>query len=127
MRPLAKWGDYYYKVVRAQDDRPVNPNRIRKSIGAEKSFFEDLRQQEEMEAALLKIAEEVYQRLVKNKRSGHTLTLKIKYDNYSVITRSRTLESPIQSFADIFSAGSKSAGGSYYSQSTGQALGHYAL
>jgi len=55
-----------------------------------------------MEAALLKIAEEVYQRLVKNKRSGHTLTLKIKYDNYSVITRSRTLESPIQSFADIF-------------------------
>ncbi|KPQ35070.1 MAG: DNA polymerase IV [Phormidesmis priestleyi Ana] len=99
---FGKVGDYYYKVVRAQDDRPVNPNRIRKSIGAEKSFFEDLRQQEEMEAALLKIAEEVYQRLVKNKRSGHTLTLKIKYDNYSVITRSRTLESPIQSFADIF-------------------------
>ncbi len=37
---FGKTGSYYYQVVRAQDNRPVNPNRIRKSIGAEKSFFE---------------------------------------------------------------------------------------
>ena len=96
-----KVGDYYYRVVRAEDNRPVNPNRIRKSIGAEKSFFEDLRQQKEMDAALAAIATDVHQRLTKNKRSGYTLTLKIKYNNYDVITRSRTLETPTQAIAEI--------------------------
>ncbi len=100
---FGKVGDYYYKVVRAEDNRPVNPNRMRKSIGAEKSFFEDLRQRDEMDAALTAIAADVHQRLVKNKRSGYTLTLKIKYNNYDVITRSRTLETPIQAIADILS------------------------
>ncbi|MEM6451917.1 MAG: DNA polymerase IV [Cyanobacteria bacterium P01_D01_bin.105] len=98
---FGKVGNYYYQVVRAQDNRPVNPNRIRKSIGAEKSFFEDLRQPEDLSAALAKIAEDVYQRLVKNKRSGYTLTLKVKYNNYDTITRSRTLEAPIQTVSDI--------------------------
>ena len=101
MATFGKVGDYYYRVVRAEDNRPVNPNRIRKSIGAEKSFFADLRQPAEMEAALLRIAEDVHQRLTKHKRGGYTLTLKIKYDNYDLITRSRTVETPIQSVADI--------------------------
>ena len=98
---FGKVGNYYYQVVRAQDNRPVNPNRIRKSIGAEKSFFEDLRKPEEMSAALAKIAEDVHQRLLKHERSGYTLTLKIKYNNYDTITRSRTLDSPIQAVEDI--------------------------
>lgn len=98
---FGKVGDYYYRVVRADDNRPVNPNRIRKSIGAEKSFFEDLKESSEMDAALVKIAEEVHQRLLKNKRSGYTLTLKVKYDNYETMTRSRTLETPIQSVAEM--------------------------
>ncbi len=103
MATFGKAGDYYYKVVRAEDNRAVNPNRIRKSIGAEKSFFKDLHQQIEMEAALQSIAEEVHQRLIQNRRGGYRFTLKIKYDNYDVITRSRTLETPIQSVADILS------------------------
>ncbi len=98
---FGKIGDFYYKVARAEDNRPVNPHRIRKSIGAEKSFFEDLRQLEDMRVALEAIATEVHQRLVKNKRSGYRLTLKIKYNNYEVITRSRTLETPIQSVTEI--------------------------
>ncbi len=93
---FGKVGSYYYRVVRAEDNRPVNPNRIRKSIGAERSFFKDLRKIEEMEAALVKIATEVHERLQKNKRHGYTLTLKIKYDNYDAITRSRTLATPIK-------------------------------
>jgi DNA polymerase IV len=100
---FGKIGDFYYKVAQAADDRPVNPHRIRKSIGAEKSFFEDLHQLEEMMAALEIIAEDLHQRLVKHKRSGYRLTLKIKYNNYDVITRSRTLETPIQSVTEILS------------------------
>ncbi|MEL7494656.1 MAG: DNA polymerase IV [Cyanobacteria bacterium J06554_11] len=101
VQAFGKVGRYYYRVVRAQDDRPVNPNRIRKSIGAERSFFEDLQQQPEMEAALAKIAAEVHQRLTKNNRNGYTLTLKVKYDNYDTITRSRTLENPIKDAGQI--------------------------
>ncbi|MEL6605965.1 MAG: DNA polymerase IV [Cyanobacteria bacterium J06614_10] len=101
VQAFGKVGRYYYRVVRAQDNRPVNPNRIRKSIGAERSFFEDLQQLPEMEAALAKIAEEVHQRLTKNNRNGYTLTLKVKYDNYDTITRSRTLESPIKDVEQI--------------------------
>ncbi len=103
MATFGKAGDYYYKVVRAEDNRAVNPHRIRKSIGAEKSFFEELHQLVEMEAALQSIAEEVHQRLMQNRRSGYSLTLKIKYNNYDVITRSRTLATPIQSVVEILS------------------------
>ncbi|MGC1220033.1 MAG: DNA polymerase IV [Phormidesmis sp.] len=101
-KAFGKAGSYYYKVARAEDSRPVNPHRIRKSIGAERSFFEDLRQISDMETALSKVAEEVYQRLQRNKRSGYTLTLKIKYNNYDTITRSRTLTTPIQEKEEIF-------------------------
>mgnify|MGYP001794549908 CR=1 FL=1 len=100
---FGKVGRYYYKVARAEDNRSVNPNRIRKSIGAERSFSKDLQQMDDMEKALDKVAEEVYQRLLKNKRNGYTLTLKVKYDNYDMMTRSRTLETPIREKAEIFS------------------------
>lgn len=98
---FGKAGDYYYRVVRAEDNRPVNPHRIRKSIGAERSFFEDLRQLEDMKTALTAIAQEVHQRLARHQRYGSTLTLKIKYNNYDTITRSRTLMTPIQTAEEI--------------------------
>jgi DNA polymerase-4 len=98
---FGKAGHYYYQVARGEDLRPVNPNRIRKSIGAEQSFFEDLRDLRVMDAALVNIAAEVHQRLVNHQRIGYCLTLKIKYENYDMITRSRTLETPIQSQAEI--------------------------
>lgn len=98
---FGKAGHYYYQVVRAEDNRPVNPHRIRKSIGAEKSFFEDLCDLADMDTALVNVATEVHQRLLENKRSGYRLTLKIKYDNYDTITRSRTLKTPIQTKAEI--------------------------
>ncbi len=101
-KAFGKAGSYYYKVARAEDSRRVNPHRIRKSIGAERSFFEDLRHVSEMEAALEKVADEVHQRLVKHKRNGYTLTLKIKYNNYDTVTRSRTLTTLIEEKKEIF-------------------------
>ena len=101
VQTFGKVGNHYYRVVRAQDNRPVNPNRIRKSIGAEKSFSKDLRSLAEMEQALARIAADVQGRLQKHKRSGYTITLKIKYNNYDTVTRSRTLETPIADEAEI--------------------------
>ncbi|MEL7330859.1 MAG: DNA polymerase IV [Cyanobacteria bacterium J06560_2] len=102
IKAFGKVGSYYYKVARAEDNRPVNPNRPRKSIGAERSFFKDLNTVAQMESALMNVAEEVHQRLSTNKRQGYTLTLKIKYNNYDTITRSKTLEVLIKEKEEIF-------------------------
>ncbi len=99
---FGKVGSHYYNVARARDDRPVNPNRIRKSIGAEKTFDEDLEDRGEMATMLEKIAREVGDRLTKNQRTGSTLTLKIKYADYQQITRSKTLSHRLQSATEIF-------------------------
>lgn len=96
---FGKVGRFYYRVARGQDDRPVNPHRIRKSIGAEKSFSPDLATLTEMRAALSAIAQTVARRIGEQQRGGHTLTLKIKYADYRQVTRSRTESFPIRSSA----------------------------
>ncbi|MBD2461443.1 DNA polymerase IV [Oscillatoria sp. FACHB-1407] len=98
---FGKAGHYYYRVARAQDDRPVNPNRIRKSIGAERSFAEDLSDVDLMCDQLKQIAEEVQERMDKHRRYGYTLTLKVKYENYQQITRSRTVNTLLSKADEI--------------------------
>ena len=101
VRRFGKVGRFYYGVARGIDPRPVNPNRIRKSIGAERSYSPDLKSPETMVAELARIADKVVTRLRENQRVGHTLTLKIKYADYRQITRSRTFEDPIGADAPI--------------------------
>ncbi len=90
VRQFGKVGRFYYRVARGQDDRPVNPNRIRKSVGAETSFAHDLHERVEMDAVLTQLAQQVASHLAKQQRGGYTLTLKVKYANYRQITRSQT-------------------------------------
>ncbi|WP_035984895.1 DNA polymerase IV [Leptolyngbya sp. KIOST-1] len=102
---FGKVGRFYYRVARGKDDRPVNPNRIRKSIGAEQSFSPDLTTLAAMGEALEQVANDLSRRLGEQQRRGHTLTLKVKYANYRQITRSRTFvaaigaDSPLLSWA----------------------------
>lgn len=105
VQKFGKVGRFYYRVARGQDDRPVNPNRIRKSIGAEKSFAPDLETRSEMEAALTRLAQRVGQRVQEQNRGGYTLTLKIKYSSYQQVTRSHTQARPIRAVADILTLG----------------------
>lgn len=88
---FGKVGLFYYQIARAKDERPVNPNRIRKSIGAETSFDPDLDNVEIMHQELISIARMVHQRLRKHQTRGRTLTLKIKFADYQQITRSCTV------------------------------------
>jgi DNA polymerase IV len=88
---FGKVGRFYYQIARGIDDRPVNPNRIRKSIGAETSFDPDLEGREIIEQKLEAIAQEVHQRMERNETKGRTLTLKVKFADYRQITRSRTM------------------------------------
>jgi DNA polymerase IV len=98
---FGKVGHYYYRIARAEDDRAVNPHRIRQSIGAERSFLTDLTELEQMIEELAAIATLLQQRLAENQHSGTTLTLKIKYANYQQITRSQTLSEPLVSVEAI--------------------------
>jgi DNA polymerase-4 len=98
---FGKVGHFYYRVVRGQDERPVNPNCIRKSIGAERSYSPDLKTLDTMFTELERVADKVVARLKENRRRGHTLTLKVKYANYRQITRSRTFIEPISADAPI--------------------------
>ncbi|NEQ49263.1 MAG: DNA polymerase IV [Leptolyngbya sp. SIO3F4] len=98
---FGKVGRHYFRVANGQDNRQVNPNRIRKSIGAERSFAEDLCTLDSMSKALKRIVDEVEARLLKAKKMGYTLTLKIKYADYHQVTRSRTMDTPIQQATEM--------------------------
>ncbi len=89
---FGKVGRFYYRIVRGIDDRPVEPNQETKSVGAEDTFPEDLTTIEQMNQELDKIALLVHQRLERRHLKGRTITLKVKFSDFKIVTRSRTLE-----------------------------------
>jgi DNA polymerase-4 len=101
MQQFGKSGRFYYGIARGEDDRPVQANRIRKSVGAETSFAEDLYDREAMLTELETIAQTLQQRLERHQARGRTLTLKVKFSDYQQITRSRTLMTSIREIDEI--------------------------
>jgi len=93
---FGKSGRYFYHVVRGIHNSEVKPNRTRKSLAAERTFSENLSSEIFMLEKLDHIAEEVARRLSKSKVSGKTITLKIKYSDFTLQTRSKTLPYYVQ-------------------------------
>ena len=91
VRLFGKSGAFYYEIARAIDNRPVDPNRIRKSFSTENTFETDLEGLPEILLQLKIIADELVQRTSKSRTRGRTLTLKIKFDDFEQITRSKSL------------------------------------
>ncbi|TRZ46410.1 DNA polymerase IV [Robertkochia solimangrovi] len=89
---FGKSGKHYYQVVRGIHNSSVKPHRIPKSIGAERTFDDNLSSEIFMADRLKAIAEELDRRLKKSGVAGKTVTLKIKYSNFRLQTRSRTLD-----------------------------------
>ncbi len=87
---FGKSGRVFYRIVRGEDDRPVKPNRISKSIGVEDTFESDLHEYEDMVFEIKRIAEKLYKRLDKAEKFGKTVTVKIKFADFTQITRSKT-------------------------------------
>jgi DNA polymerase IV len=100
---FGKLGEFYYNICRGIDPRPVNCNRVRKSIGREMTMAEDILDLECIYNILQKIAESVATNLEKNNFGGYTLTLKVRYQNFLTTTRSATLKTPLFTAADILS------------------------
>jgi len=87
---FGKSGTYFYNVVRGIHDSPVIPFRTPKSFGAEHTFTENLTSEVYLEEKLERIANKLEKRLKIKKLAGRTLTLKIKFSDFSVQTRSKT-------------------------------------
>ncbi|TWO33825.1 DNA polymerase IV [Seonamhaeicola sediminis] len=88
---FGKSGGYYYHVVRGIHNSEVKPYRTRKSLAAERTFSENLSSEVFMLEKLEHIAQEVSKRLNKSQVAGKTVTLKIKYSDFTLQTRSKTL------------------------------------
>ena len=97
VRHFGKAGHSYYGYARGIDEREVTPNRIRKSLGAETTFAEDTDDREQLRLELSAVREEVWNRLMRHEFKGKTVVLKLKFDNFRQITRSKTLFAPVNS------------------------------
>lgn len=93
---FGKKGKAYYNIVRGIHRSEVNPNRERKSLAVEETFWDDIQNDDEVFEKIDEIAEELSYRLEANDIKGRTLILKIKYKDFSVFTRSHTEESFIE-------------------------------
>jgi len=87
---FGKVGRYFYHAVRGVDERPVKAHRIRKSIGAERTFESDLTDLEEVRERMADILEILWKRYESTQRIARTLTLKLRFADFSTITRSHT-------------------------------------
>ncbi len=98
---FGKSGMHYYDIVRGIHRSEVKPNRIRKSLGAERTFRENISSEVFMLDKLNTIADELEDRMKNSKTKGKTVTLKIKYSDFTQQTRSKTVEKFIQKKADF--------------------------
>ncbi|MDR1742966.1 MAG: DNA polymerase IV [Dysgonamonadaceae bacterium] len=104
-RHFGKAGEMYYLFARGEDNREVETDHVRKSLGAEETFEDDLFETADLLAALKPIADEVARRAKKRDFSAKTVTLKAKYADFSLASRSKTLNRYIQSAEDLFEIG----------------------
>ena len=97
-------GDYLFRAARGIDLRPVQANRERKSIGGERTYAQDISSGSALREALEDIIEIVWQRIEEKQANGRTVTLKLKYNDFQIASRSRSLPEMVgerASFAQV--------------------------
>ncbi|MFL6727900.1 MAG: DNA polymerase IV [Sphingomicrobium sp.] len=95
--------DWYWRICRGIDEREVKPDRPYKSVSAERTFDEDLRDPDRLAAELTRIAGYAWDRVSRAEVVGRTVTLKVKYDDFTLITRSKSFTAPVPD-VDAFTA-----------------------
>ncbi|OGX84601.1 DNA polymerase IV [Hymenobacter glacialis] len=99
VQQFGKAGRYYFAIARAQDHRPVVADRLRKSVGSETTFAQDLHGFQDLLAGLRPSIEEVWEYCQRTGILGRTITVKVKYADFQQITRSRSTVGGIASLA----------------------------
>ena len=98
---FGKHGRYLFDIARGVDERPVNPNRLRKSIGAETTFERDITSQDALVAELPRIAEMLVKRLARAGVEAGNVIVKVKTPSFELITRRMPLPHPTSEAAVI--------------------------
>ncbi|WGR61467.1 DNA polymerase IV [Paracoccus ferrooxidans] len=98
---FGKSGGWYYQISRGIDNRPVEPHRERKSIGAEDTFSEDVFSLDPAKAEIEALAAKVWRSCEAKDLTGRTVTLKVKYADFQQITRSRTIDRGVRDAAEL--------------------------
>jgi DNA polymerase-4 len=101
---FGKSGPYFYGIARGLDDRQVKPDRVRKSVGAEDTFMVDIHSFDPAREGIQPLIEKVWTYCDANEISAKTITLKVKYANFSQVTRSKTVALPFESLSDLENA-----------------------
>lgn len=107
VREFGKAGNYYYEICRGEDNRTVEPERERKSVGAEETFLQDLYYRNDLENELLQIAGQVWKRAGRLAVKAKTLTLKFKYADFEQHTRSNTISGHFLSEGQVIAEAKK--------------------
>jgi DNA polymerase-4 len=102
---FGSFAEYLYRAARGQDDRPVRANRIRKSVGAERTFSADVAEPAALAAALEPVLDALMDRVERAGTVGRTVTLKMKFADFRQITRAKSLARPVGDRATIERAG----------------------
>ena len=98
-------GQYFHDLARGICHRQVRPDRPYKSIGAEDTFFDDLSDGPALVAELDRISHTVWRRVTEKGLVGRTVTLKVKYRDFQIVTRARSLDRPIQGREEFLEIG----------------------
>ena len=98
-------GEWYWKIARGIDERPVRPDRPYKSVSAERTFDEDLRDPQALAAELERVCGHAWARIERAEVTGRTVTLKVKFADFTLITRSKSFVRPIASQDAFLAAG----------------------
>lgn len=106
VRNFGKAGTHFHSIARGIDLRPVEPNQERKSVGAENTFSVDLFREDELAAELQPLAGKVWKHCERLQAFGRTVTLKVKYEDFQQVTRSRTLAQPVSGEEELGSVAS---------------------
>lgn len=96
---------YYHNLARGICHRQVKADRPWKSISAEDTFFEDLSSEADLLAELAKISHTVWRRIETKQLSGRTITLKVKYQDFQIVTRSRSLDRAVLDYEEFIEIG----------------------
>jgi len=98
---FGSFADYLYRAARGIDLRPVRANRIRKSLGGERTYNEDISSGSALRAALDDIIEIVWERIAEHDTKGRTITLKLKFTDFQIMTRAKSLPRAVEGKAEF--------------------------
>jgi DNA polymerase-4 len=97
--------EWYWRIARGIDERQVKPDRPYKSVSAERTFDEDLRDADRLDSELERIAGYAWDRVKRADVAGRTVTLKVKFGDFTLITRSKSFASPVPDLATFTETG----------------------